>query len=456
MLFARGRLDLFTLPAVAIVGSRDHTRYGRDVAKMLGDGVAAAGVVVVSGMARGLDAVAQCAALDRGGTTIGVLGNGIGVVYPAANRELYDRVESNGLLLTENPPGERPTAGSFPRRNRLISGLAVCSSSWRRPKGSGTLVTVAAALEQGREVMAVPGPITSPTSEGTNQLMRDGAEPILQVNDLLAKFSLAVRRAPLNPDPPSRRPAIFRATRRMAFNALTAEPATLTRSRSAPACRSACFSGCCADWNSADWAEQLPGSLFRRMQRQALSARPTCPIPRPYFYHSAVHIYVHVPFCARRCSYCDFAIAVRRETPNQQFVDAIAAEWRGRVSASWDTAAAIDTLYFGGGTPSRLDPGSIAAVIDAGHALTVPLARDAEVTLEANPDDVTAERADAVGGARSQSRSRSACRVTIPACSNGCTARIAPSRCPLRLPLCATAGIDNISIDLIFALPADA
>jgi DNA processing protein len=139
-------------------------------------------------MARGLDAVAHHSALDAGGATIGVLGNGLGVIYPAANRGLYEQVQRSGLLLTEFPPGERPHQGSFPRRNRLISGLARVTVVVEAARGSGTMRTVESALEQGRDVMAVPGPITSATSEGTNRLIRDGAEPLLEMGDLLRHF----------------------------------------------------------------------------------------------------------------------------------------------------------------------------------------------------------------------------------------------------------------------------
>ena len=149
---------------------------------------ARADLVVVSGMARGLDAVAHTAALEAGGATIGVLGNGLGVIYPAANRELYTRVGDRGLLLTEFPPGERPGIGSFPRRNRLISGLARVTVVVEAAEGSGTLITVGTALDQGREVMVVPGNITSPTSVGTNRLLRDGATPLLDAADLLEQY----------------------------------------------------------------------------------------------------------------------------------------------------------------------------------------------------------------------------------------------------------------------------
>jgi DNA processing protein len=188
VLFAVGNYALVKGPAAAIVGSRDHSSYGADACRTLAGAAARAGVVIVSGMARGLDAVAHAAALDGGGATIGVLGNGHGVVYPAANRLLYDRVAKHGLLLSEFPPGERPTAGSFPRRNRLISGLSRVTVVVEAAVGSGALITAGTALDQGREVMAVPGNITSPVSVGTNRLIRDGAAPVLEPADLLQHF----------------------------------------------------------------------------------------------------------------------------------------------------------------------------------------------------------------------------------------------------------------------------
>jgi len=188
ILFSVGKLDLLSLPAVAIVGSRDHSAYGAAVCRQVAAAAARTGIVVVSGMARGLDAVAHAAALDAGGTTIGVLGNGHGVIYPAANRALYERVAREGLMLSEFPPGERPTAGSFPRRNRLISGLCRVTVVVEAAVGSGALITANAALEQGREVMAVPGNISSPLSVGVNRLIRDGAEPLLEILDLLRHY----------------------------------------------------------------------------------------------------------------------------------------------------------------------------------------------------------------------------------------------------------------------------
>lgn len=203
VLFALGDLGLLDRPAVAIVGSRDYSGYGGQVAEMVASQAAAAGLVVVSGMARGVDALAHQAALQVGGGTIGVLGNGLGVVYPSANRRLYGAVEAQGLLLTEFPPGERPSAGSFPRRNRIISGLARATVVIEAAAGSGALITARCALEQNRDVFAVPGPITSATSVGTNQLIQAGAHPLLEMADLLARYPELVpsRTGPERPGP---------------------------------------------------------------------------------------------------------------------------------------------------------------------------------------------------------------------------------------------------------------
>ncbi len=188
VLFSLGNQSLLVRPAAAVVGSRDHSGYGAAACRILAGAAAEAGVVIVSGMARGLDAVAHTAALDAGGTTVGVLGNGFGVIYPAANRALYHRVAQDGALLTEFPPGERPHAGSFPRRNRLISGLSRVTVVVEAAIGSGALITAGTALDQGREVMAVPGNITSALSAGSNRLIRDGAAPVLEPADLLQHF----------------------------------------------------------------------------------------------------------------------------------------------------------------------------------------------------------------------------------------------------------------------------
>jgi DNA processing protein len=192
LLYAWGDVALLARTAAGIVGSRDHSAYGADAARLLASGVARAGVVVVSGMARGIDALAHTAALDSGGASIGVLGNGFGVIYPAANRTLYDRMRAGagGCLITELPPGERPHAGAFPRRNRLISGVAGVTVVVEAAPGSGALITADCALDQGRSVLAVPGPITSLTSLGCNRLIQQGAKPALTAGDILEELGL--------------------------------------------------------------------------------------------------------------------------------------------------------------------------------------------------------------------------------------------------------------------------
>ena len=267
VLFAQGNLALLARPAVAIVGSRDHSAYGLAVARSIAAQAARAGIVVASGMARGLDAVAHAAALDAGGTTIGVLGNGIGVIYPAANRALYERVAAGGLLLTEFPPGERPHAGSFPRRNRLISGLARVTVVVEAAVGSGALITAGTALDQGREVVAVPGPITSPVSAGCNRLIRDGATPYLEAVDLFQHYPEAV---PVPEEPPASEPraralpGTLTPGERQVAEHLAIEPvhldALIERSGRAPGDLLALL--CALELYGV--VEQLPGRRFRR------------------------------------------------------------------------------------------------------------------------------------------------------------------------------------------------
>ncbi len=190
LLFALGRPELLHREAVGIVGSRTHSRYGATACRLFAKGASRAGLVVASGMARGLDRVAHEAALEECGGTVGVLGNGLGVIYPTANRALYELVAEHGCLLTEFPPGERPNAGSFPRRNRLISGLSRVTLVVEARERSGALITADCALSQGREVLAVPGPITSPLSVGCNRLIQHGAKPALALRDLLEEYDI--------------------------------------------------------------------------------------------------------------------------------------------------------------------------------------------------------------------------------------------------------------------------
>ncbi len=260
VLFVRGDAALAARRVVAIVGSRRHTRYGAEVAQRLGEVAAAAGVVVVSGMARGLDAVAQGAALGAGGGSIGVLGTGVDRIYPVENRRLFERIIEQGLLLSEHPPGDRGHRGAFPRRNRLISGLADALVVVEAAEGSGTLITVNCALEQGRDVLAVPGPITSATSRGTNRLLRDGATPILDPDDLLTALGVAGTPPRATPSAP---PCNLSADEARVFGALGPEPIQLDELTLAVGLPIGPLLGTLLGLELGGLVEQLPGSMFR-------------------------------------------------------------------------------------------------------------------------------------------------------------------------------------------------
>lgn len=189
LLYVRGRLPLIDEEAaVAVVGTRSATPYGIACAEKLGYGMASQGAVVVSGVARGIDSAAMRGALRAGGITIGVLGGGIDVVYPPENRYLYEDIAAAGALVSEYPPGTEPAGRHFPTRNRIISGLSVAVLVVEAPERSGALITAATALEQGKDVFAVPGPIDAPASAGCNHLIRDGAGLVGQSWDLLREY----------------------------------------------------------------------------------------------------------------------------------------------------------------------------------------------------------------------------------------------------------------------------
>ena len=176
---------------VAIIGSRKCSEYGLLTARVLAQPLAAAGIVIVSGMARGVDSMAHRGALQGGGLTIAVLGCGVDICYPAENKELRDLIIQNGCVISEYGPGVRPTPAFFPARNRIISGLSCGIIVTEAGLKSGTLITVDQAQEQGREVLAVPGNISSKLSQGTNQLIRDGAFPVSSHEDVLSILGIA-------------------------------------------------------------------------------------------------------------------------------------------------------------------------------------------------------------------------------------------------------------------------
>jgi DNA processing protein len=184
-IFTIGDLAVLQKPLVSIVGTRDPTGYGLRTTRLLATAFARAGVVVVSGMARGIDAVAHRAALENEGSTIAVLGTGIDVPYPVGHTELHRLIGETGLVISENGPGARAYKGAFPRRNRIIAALGKITIVIEAGHKSGALITARHALELGRTVAAVPGQIDSSQSDGTNHLLRDGAVVIATVADAL-------------------------------------------------------------------------------------------------------------------------------------------------------------------------------------------------------------------------------------------------------------------------------
>ena len=182
--------ELLAQPAVAIVGARASSGYGASVARSLGRELAAAGLVVVSGLARGIDAEAHRGTLEAKGTTVAVLGCGIDRDYPAAHAELARRVADAGLIVSEYAPGVEPAPWRFPARNRIVAGLCAATVVVEARERSGALITADLALEEGREVFAVPGEITSSLSAGTNALLKLGAAPLTSAVDVLASFGI--------------------------------------------------------------------------------------------------------------------------------------------------------------------------------------------------------------------------------------------------------------------------
>jgi DNA processing protein len=183
-----GNLNVLNYPSLAVVGSRKPGDYGRRVTRSIINELAASGITIVSGLAYGIDSIAHEAALKSGGKTVAVFGNSLDIIYPAGNRKLADQIEDRGCLISEFPKGTKPAPFNFPVRNRIISGLCEGVLVIEAQERSGALITANHALEQGRDVLAVPGNIDNRLSDGPNKLLRQGAIPVSSAQDIFDNF----------------------------------------------------------------------------------------------------------------------------------------------------------------------------------------------------------------------------------------------------------------------------
>ena len=220
VLYYKGRLPAFdTLPVIGVVGTRKASAYGMTAAKRLGYQIGKCGGIVVSGMAYGIDAMAMSGALTAGQTVVGVLGCGADIVYPASNRGLFRDTEQYGCILSEFPPGYPPGKWTFPKRNRIISGLSNGVLVVEAPEKSGSLITARLAAEQGRDVFAVPGNIDMPSFVGSNRLLRDGAIMVSSGWDILSEYEALYPDKIRREDPLSRQTAYPDEVRKAAAEA---------------------------------------------------------------------------------------------------------------------------------------------------------------------------------------------------------------------------------------------
>jgi DNA processing protein len=258
-LFHRGDLSLLQQPMVAMVGSRRASSYGMNAAAHLARQLVSAGVVIVSGLARGIDAASHQAALDSGGRTIAILGTGIDLVYPRSHVRLARDIAERGLVLTEFPPETPPLAANFPIRNRVISGITLGTVIVEATSRSGSLITARTAAEQGREVFAVPGSIFAAGFEGTHRLIQYGAKLVHDANDILEELPGGLHLPENQPAPEPESPlkevlAVFTREEAMHIDALAAK---LGRSV-------ANLSDAVLQLELGGWLKALPGARYVR------------------------------------------------------------------------------------------------------------------------------------------------------------------------------------------------
>lgn len=265
LLYLRGRLP--KRPALAVVGARRSSDRGRRWTRELCRELASAGLAIISGLARGIDTAAHLGCLDSQGETVAVLGCGIDQIYPPENRQLAEQILGSGAILTEYPPGSAPLAGHFPGRNRLISALSAGVLVVEAATGSGSLITVEFALEQGREVFAVPGSPGIEISTGTNQLLKDGAHLVTEAADIIEILAPGRigRRAP---DQLDRIPENLGDREKSLYKSLSFEPTHIDELTRKSALTPMEVSDILLHLELAGWIEQLPGTRFLRSRER--------------------------------------------------------------------------------------------------------------------------------------------------------------------------------------------
>jgi len=273
LLYAHGRLELLAQPSLAIVGSRNATQQGAATAESFAAGLARAGVTIASGLALGIDAAAHRGALRAAaegarGATIAVVGTGIDLDYPSANRALAERIRSEALMLSELPLGTPAIAHNFPRRNRLIAGLARGVLVVEAALRSGSLITARLAAEQGREVFAIPGSIHSPLAKGCHRLIRDGAKLVESVHDVLEELRLGPAAEPAaEPFAQETAPAALPPAQDEVLAALGHDPVDLDRLAQRTQRPAGELTALLFELELAQHVERLPGNRYQRLRR---------------------------------------------------------------------------------------------------------------------------------------------------------------------------------------------
>ena len=270
-LYCNGRIELHDRQAVAIVGARKATPYGLQITETLARELSGAGFTIVSGLARGIDAAAHRAALEAGGRTIAVLGCGLDVTYPPEHGRLREAITANGAVLTEFPVGTPPKPAHFPQRNRIISGLSLGVVVVEAAEDSGSLITARLALEQGREVFAVPGSIDAPLSQGPHGLIKQGAKLVETVDDIVEELLPQIE-LPLALPSPRRGEGKFSPPRGLAeveqsmLAVMSRDPLHLDDLTERSGLTPAAVAGILLGLELKDVVRQLPGQRYYRLR----------------------------------------------------------------------------------------------------------------------------------------------------------------------------------------------